>query len=271
MPKLWKPPSPAPDALALALPDLSPVIVQTLYNRGVTTPDDIRRFIAPDGDAALYDPFLLKDMDLAVKRVQAAIRNGEKIAVYGDFDVDGVCCAALLMQVLGKLGAQAQVYIPHRVEEGYGLNKRAVASLAAQGVRLLITADCGTSSLRDIAFGNTLGVDTIVTDHHHIPPALPPAVAVLNPHRPDGDYPYHDLAGVGVAYKLAAALLSASPASESVDSYLDLVALGTVVDVAPSAWRKPRPGAARAGLHAQRASSRAVRPQWSAPASSLPQ
>jgi single-stranded-DNA-specific exonuclease len=233
VPKQWKPPTPPPNDLAQELPDLSRVIIQTLYNRGLHTAGEIRRFLAPDDDAAIFDPFLLRDMDKAVERIHAAIRNQEKIAVYGDFDVDGVCSAVLLMQVLSGLGAQAQVYIPHRVEEGYGLNKEAIARLAGDGVRLLITADCGTSSVSDIAYGNELGVDTIVTDHHHIPPQLPPAVAVLNPHRGDGDYPYPDLAGVGVAYKLAAALLAQSPNGRPIADYLDLVALGTVVDVAP--------------------------------------
>lgn len=233
MAKQWKLATPAPDDLIFGLLDIPPFIVQTLYNRGLRTAADITRFLAPGDTTTLSDPFALKDMDAAVARIHRAIVMGEQVAVYGDFDVDGVCSAALLMTVLQGLGARAQVYIPHRVEEGYGLNRAAIGRLNERGVRLLITADCGTSSIDDIAYACSLHMDVIVTDHHHVHHDLPPALAVLNPHRPDSVYPFRDLAGVGVAYKLAQALLTTSPGALSDAQFLDLVALGTVVDVAP--------------------------------------
>jgi single-stranded-DNA-specific exonuclease len=173
----------------------------------------------------------MKDMAAAVTRIQAAIAGGERIAVYADFDVDGLCSAVLLMQTLASLGAQVQVYIPHRVEEGYGLNVTAISRLAGEGVHMLISADCGTSSVREVAHANSLGMDVIITDHHHVHGPLPAALALLNPHRPDCPYPFKDLAGVGVAYRLACALLTL--AGRDAHAHLDLVALGTVVDVAP--------------------------------------
>ncbi len=231
MPRLWKPPHPAPSDLLFDLLDVPPFIVQTLYNRGLQTPQEIRSFVSLEDVGVLHDPLALRDMDAALSRVRSALTGQERIAVYADFDVDGVCSAALLMSVFQQQGAAAQVYIPHRVEEGYGLNKRAIARLADDGVRLLITADCGTSSIDEIAYARGLNMDVIVTDHHHVHGVLPPAAAVLNPHRPDSVYPFRELAGVGVAYKLAQALAKSS--SVSVQSFMDLVAVGTVVDVAP--------------------------------------
>jgi single-stranded-DNA-specific exonuclease len=172
------------------------------------------------------------------------MRQGERIAVYGDFDADGVTATALMVQVLSALGAFVRPYIPHRVDEGYGLNNRALAELAREGQNLIITVDCGIRSSEEVAFANRLGLDVIVTDHHSIGPDLPPALAAINPKRADCPYPFKGLAGVGLAFKLAQALLRANqqtpirgPKSQGVEldeaDLLDLVALGTVADLAP--------------------------------------
>ena len=228
MPSQWTTPAPAPADLLFELADLPPFIVQALYRRGLSSAMAIRTFLSLD-DPKAGDPFAMPGMDLAVARVQRAVAVGEPIAVYADFDVDGVSSAVVLMQTLESMGAQPQVYIPHRVDEGYGLNGPAVTRLAESGVKLMITADCGTSSINDITTAGKLGMDVIVTDHHQVHSALPPALAVLNPRRNDSSYPYHDLAGVGVAFRLAQALLPQSDLS----NLIDLAALGTVVDVAP--------------------------------------
>lgn len=230
MAKLWTTPTPAPDALIFELLDVPPFIVQTLYNRGLQTAASIRQFLSAEATEP-GDPFLLAGMSTAVDRIRQALAGSEYMAVYGDFDVDGVSSAALLVQALRGMGGHADVYIPHRVEEGYGLNRGAIERLAAQGVTLLISVDCGTSSVDEIVRAAELGMDVIVTDHHHVPPMLPPALAVINPHRPDSAYPFKDLAGVGVVFKLVQALAPQSGPSPA--SYIDLVALGTVVDVAP--------------------------------------
>ena len=224
------------------LSHVSPLIVQILANRGVTDPIMVDAFL--NGEARTDNPFLIQGMNEAVERIRRAIRQGERIAVYGDFDADGVTSTALIVQVLSALGAFVRPYIPHRVDEGYGLNNRALAELAREGQRLVITVDCGIRSWDEVAFANRLGLDVIVTDHHSIGPELPPALAAINPKRPDCPYPFKGLAGVGLAYKLAQALLrsqqqvpirgSKSPGVELDEAdLLDLVALGTVADLAP--------------------------------------
>jgi single-stranded-DNA-specific exonuclease len=170
-------------------------------------------------------------MPVAVDRVRQAIARGESIVVYGDFDVDGVAAAALMVQVIRDLGGHVEVYIPKRLEEGYGLNRPAMEHLADQGVGLVITVDCGTSSVSEVGIARDRGLDIIITDHHHVPSTLPPAIAVVNPKREGSKYPFHDLAGVGVAYRLAEALTG--PDHPLLSRVVDLVALGTVVDVAP--------------------------------------
>ena len=228
--------------------------MQVLYNRGLSTAAEIRRFLSSDPDGGLHDPFDLPDMHVAIERIRRAISHGEGIAVFGDFDVDGICSAAVIMRALEGQGARPRVYIPHRVDEGYGLNKGAITRLAEEGVTLLITADCGTSSVSEIAHARSLGMDVIVTDHHSVPDLLPPAVAILNPHRPDSAYPFPDLAGAGVAYLLACALQGNASGPHSAVEDLDLVALGTVVDVAP--LRGENRSLVRLGLDRMRASPR---------------
>ncbi len=224
---------------------LHPLLVQILFNRGITEPEEADAFLT--GRVRFTDPFRMKGIPAAVERIRAAIRAREPIVVYGDFDADGVTATALLVQTLSALGARVRPYIPHRVDEGYGLHCDALDRLAAEGARLVITVDCGIRSAPEVAHGNALGLDMIVTDHHSIQRAadgrdlLPPALAVINPKQQGETYPFADFAGVGLAFKLAQALLLAEgrepllprpPALQERD-LLDLVALGTVADLAP--------------------------------------
>lgn len=239
-PKKWIVAPQAPATHLARFAHISPLIVQLLYNRGVTDPAEVEAFL--QGEARLDNPFRIKGVNEAVARIRQAIRSGERIAVYGDFDADGVTATALLVQVLSALGAFVRPYIPHRVDEGYGLNNGALAELARDRATLVITVDCGIRSVEEVAFGRRLGLDMIVTDHHSLGPQLPPALAAINPKRADCPYPFKGLAGVGLAYKLAQALLRshqqvpirpdiATDLQES--DLLDLVALGTVADLAP--------------------------------------
>jgi single-stranded-DNA-specific exonuclease len=233
--KHWLDPPVVPAEHRACFPHLHEIVVQILYNRNVRQPDQVHRFVTPG--APLHDPFRLKGMDAAVARIVRAIRDGERIAVYGDFDADGVTSTALLTQTLQALGATAAPYIPDRVDEGYGLNTDALEKLAQRGADLIVTVDCGIRSGDEVAHGNRLGLDIIVTDHHSVGPELPPALAVINPKQPGCDYPFKELAGVGVAFKLAQALLKTVPPPTSSplreEHLLDLVALGTVSDVVP--------------------------------------
>lgn len=270
----------APAEYRDSLPHLHEMVVQVLYNRNVREPASVQRFVAQD--VPLHDPFDLKGMDAAVERIAHAVRCGERIAVYGDFDADGVTSTALLTQTLRALGATVAPYIPDRVDEGYGLNAEALEKLAERGAALILTVDCGIRSVEEVAHGCRLGLDVIVTDHHSVGPMLPPALAVINPKQPGCPYPFKELAGVGVAFKLAQALLRAAPAvGEDSDSLreehlLDLVALGTVADVAPlldenrslvqrglaqlaAPWRKGVQALmAKAGVRPERVSSTAI-------------
>lgn len=233
----WQVAPAVPAHLRQQLSHFHPVMLQVLYNRGLTDEGHIQAFL--DG---LYleavDPFLLKDMDKAVERINRAVERDENIVVYGDFDADGVTSTVLLVETLRGLGLsreKAQPYIPNRVDEGYGLNKEALSQLRAKGADLVITVDCGIRSLAEVIHANEIGLDMIVTDHHSLGAGLPPAGAVINPKRPDSAYPEKMLAGVGIAYKLAQALGQTLPgrANFNETNLLDLVAIGTVADLAP--------------------------------------
>lgn len=224
----------APPHFQAQFPEFSPLVAQIFFARGLATRADALRFVG-DGDA-LADPFLMNGMSAAVERIRRALRDGEAIAVYGDFDADGVCATALLTQVLKKLGAKALPYIPHRVNEGYGLNRDALQDLKNKGARVVVTVDCGIRSLAEVEGGTALGLDMIVTDHHSVGEILPRAVAVINPKQPGDKYPFQEFAGVGIAFKLAQALAQTPlPGAETLnlDALLDLVALGTVADLVP--------------------------------------
>ena len=212
-----------------------PILRQILFNRGYATDAEARAFLKaePDFDP---NPFQLTGMDAAIERIRFAIEHHEPIAIYGDYDVDGVTSTALLVQALQALGADVRGYIPNRFDEGYGLNKDALDHLKADGVKLVITVDCGIRSPDEALHARTIGLDLVISDHHH--PAegdLPPALAVINPKQRADVYPDKDLAGVGIAYKIAEALISRQPSVNGFQlvDLLDLVALGTVADLAP--------------------------------------
>jgi len=234
----WRISPAAPPAYFAALSDLHPLTAQVLYARGLTDPEEARKFVA--GAPASVDPSSFADMGRAVARILTAIGQGESIAVYADYDCDGVTAGALLVRTLAGLGARAQIYIPDRFEEGYGLNARALDKLKAQGVGLVITVDCGARAHAEAQHARDLGLDLIVTDHHELEGEnLPQAFAVVDPKRPDCPYRFKHLAGVGVAFRLAQCLLrggrAAGMAANGVTeaSLLDLVTIGTVADVVP--------------------------------------
>jgi len=216
----------------LASVSFHPLIVQLLYNRGITNQSQFETFLSGD-DRLQSDPFLLPDMPQAVSRIYKALLSGEKIAIYGDFDADGITATALLVQGLSALGGRAIPYIPHRFHEGYGLKLTALERLRKQGVTLVVTVDCGISAINEVKGAQKLGLDIIITDHHLPTTPLPPALAVVDPKREDSAYPFTELAGVGVAFKLLQALLWRSGREELLASLLDLVVVGTVADIAP--------------------------------------
>ena len=208
----------------------SPLLAAVLCSRGFTTVAEADAFLRCGADY-LNNPFLMADMDKAASRVRLAIERGEKVAVFGDYDVDGITSTCLLTDYLTFRGLACIPYIPSRIEEGYGLNCAAVESLANSGVSLIITVDCGVTAVEEAEFAKTLGVDMIITDHHECREVLPDALAVVNPKRHDCDYPSRDLAGVGVAFKLLCAIEGGY--EEMIERYADLVAVGTVADVMP--------------------------------------
>ncbi len=219
-----------------ALTAFPAILQQILFNRGLGTDAEARAFLRaqPNFDP---DPFQFTGMSVAVDRIQYALAHNEPIAIYGDYDVDGVTATALMVEALQKLGADVRGYIPNRFDEGYGLNTDALDSLKADGVKLVITVDCGIRSPNEALHSQTIGLDLIISDHHH-PDGLnlPPALAVINPKQHGDIYPDKDLAGVGIAYKIIEALTSKVESQTSnlqLSDLLDLVALGTVADLAP--------------------------------------
>jgi single-stranded-DNA-specific exonuclease len=210
----------------------SNLLVQLLHNRGVTEPALFEPFLAAD-DRLAHDSSLLPDMDKAVNRILRALLGDELIAVYGDFDADGITAAVLLVEGITELHGKVIPYIPHRLDEGHGLNSAAMKSLREQGVSLIVTVDCGITGVAEVAEGQSMGLDIIVTDHHVPLGAIPPAVAAIDPKRRDSTYPFTELAGVGVAFKLLQSLFKATQKEERLEKYAELVALGTVVDMVP--------------------------------------
>jgi len=222
----------APDKRLVNSSGLSPLVAQLLYNRGLTEPSLLEPFIT--GDKRLSgNPWLLPDMHLAVARLYRALLSGENIAVYGDFDADGITGTALLVQGLSSLGVKVTPYIPHRLTEGYGLKVAALENLHRQGISLVITVDCGITALAEVKRAKRLGLDIIITDHHTPLPEIPPAIAIINAKRADSNYPFSELTGAGVAIKLLQALFQGIGKERQLDELLDLVAVGTIADMAP--------------------------------------
>ncbi len=219
-----------------------PLTAKLLCNRGYTTPESATAFIRNE-TTLLHDPFLLQDMDLAVARIEQALACGERIVIYGDYDVDGVTAVSTLYLYLKERGADVRYYIPSRSGEGYGLSNGAIDRLVGEGVNLIVTVDTGITAIDEVIYARNLGIDMVITDHHECRPELPGAIAVVNPRRPDSPYPFDELAGVGVVFKLLCALeLNRARACGEADidairricyAYADLTAIGTIADVMP--------------------------------------
>lgn len=219
---------------------LHPILARLLISRGIFNSDDARKFLNPSlGD--LHNPFMMKDMQKGVDRIIQAIRRGEHIAVYGDYDADGITSVVVLLKFLQQIQSKVMYYIPDRLEDGYGINRKSIDRFKDSGVSLIVTVDCGVSDHEQVAYANTLGIDTIILDHHEVPQTLPDAVAVINPLRPDCRFPLKHLAAVGIVFNFLIALRSVlrregfwqDKPYPNLREYLDLVAIGTIGDIVP--------------------------------------
>ncbi len=231
--KRWKIKDQDVDRATLALADslnISNILAKLLIQRGVTTFFEAKKYFRPNLDT-LYDPYLMDGMDKASKRVIEAITNNQKVCVFGDYDVDGTCSAALMYLFLKELGANVEVYIPNRLTEGYGISNESIDHLAENNVNLMISVDCGITAVEEIKYAKELGIETIICDHHQPKEELPDAVAVLDPLKPGDKYPFKHLSGAGVAFKLARAVADRFGQIEMVLQYLDLVALAGAADI----------------------------------------
>ena len=206
------------------------LVSEVLASRGIETAEQAAAFLEHE-QRLTYSPFLMADMDKAVARLQQALAAGERMAVFGDYDVDGITATCILVDYLQSRGADVLHYIPRRIEDGYGLSRDAIENLYRQGARLLITVDCGITGVEEVDFANSLGMDVIITDHHECKETLPHAAAVVDPHRPDCGYPFKHLAGCGVALKLVLALGGPDREEALFSRYCTLAAIGTVADV----------------------------------------
>jgi single-stranded-DNA-specific exonuclease len=210
---------------------ISSATASLLINRGVTSVDQATAWMSP---LQTHDPFLIPDIERAVDRLHQAMQRRERVCFYGDYDVDGMSATSIYLSFFRGLGAEVRAYVPHRLREGYGLNEAAVRTLASEGVSLLVTSDCGTTSHHEITLANQLGIDVVVTDHHQSDMEMPPALAVMNPHRQEARYPFHGLCSGGLAFKVAQAYgMKYGSGSVPLESLLDLVALATIADVVP--------------------------------------
>lgn len=251
-----------PAAVELTRSGINPLVSVFLSARGLTTVEAVREFLFDDL-SEIGDPYLLEDMVVAVERIRRAMADGEKIAIYGDYDVDGMTASCLLASFFRSKDADFEIYIPNRTDEGYGVNNPALDMLSARGVSLIITVDCGITAIDESVYARQLGIDIIVTDHHECKDTLPDALAVINPKRRDSLYPTRSLAGVGVAFKLVSALEDGTDIEQLLMDYGDFVALGTIADVMPVTGenrilirsglealnRKSRPGLRRLMCH----------------------
>lgn len=209
------------------------LLATILVNRGICKEDEIRKFLEPTRED-FHDPFLLPDMDIAVDTIIKAIEEKEKILIYGDYDVDGITSISVLQKFLEERGMNVANHIPNRLEEGYGLNKEAIKQIADDGYKLIITVDCGISGIEEIEYANDLGIRTIITDHHEPLDELPKAIAVVDAKRKDNKYPFNQLAGVGVVFKLIQAIgIKLGLNEKEYLKYLDLVCVGTISDIVP--------------------------------------
>lgn len=209
------------------------LLAKILVNRGITTKEDIRLFLNPTRKD-FYNPYLMPDMEKAVQRIEQAIINNEKVLIYGDYDVDGITSVTVLKSFLEERGLKVDEYIPNRLDEGYGLNKPAIKKIAEEKYTLMITVDCGISAIEEVKFANSLGLEVIITDHHEPGEELPLAIAVVDAKRKDNQYPFRNLAGVGVVFKLIQAISQKLNLDEKEYlKYLDIVCIGTISDIVP--------------------------------------
>ena len=211
--------------------NLSELVATVISNKNLTTSVDV--FLNPTRND-FYDPFLMPDMEIAVNRILKAIENNEKVIIYGDYDVDGITSITVLKKFLKERGLEVGSYIPNRLDEGYGLNKNAIDKIAQQGYTLVITVDCGISCNEEVDYANELGLEVLITDHHEPSEALPKAIAIVDAKRKDNKYPYNQLAGVGVVFKLIQAISHKYNLDEKEYlKYLDIVCVGTISDIVP--------------------------------------
>ena len=212
---------------------ISKLLATILANRGIIEDEKVRKFLEPTRED-FYDPFLMPDMEVAINRIIEAINKNEKIMIYGDYDVDGITSISVLQKFLKEREVEVSSYIPNRLEEGYGLNKEAIKGIYDKGYRLMITVDCGISAIEEIEYANSLGITTIITDHHEPLEELPKALAVIDAKRKDNKYPFNQLAGVGVVFKVIQALgIKLGLDEKEYLKYLDLVCVGTISDIVP--------------------------------------
>ena len=211
---------------------ISPLTSIILYNRGIQNSENISEFLNCELKN-LHDPYLLKDMDKAIKRIKQAKESGERITIYGDYDVDGITSIAILYKHLVEMGFEVDYYVPDRIQEGYGVNREALDSIAKRGTKVVITVDTGITAVEETEYAKEIGMDIIITDHHECKEVIPAAYAAIDPKRKDCKYPFKNLAGVGVAFKLIQALDEKSSVEELMEKYADLICLGTVADISP--------------------------------------
>ncbi len=211
---------------------ISPLTSIILFNRGIKGDEEIQRFLSNDLNI-MYDPFLMRDMDKAVERILSAKKNGEKITIYGDYDVDGITAIAILYKHLSEMGIPVSYYVPDRMQEGYGINRDALDKIKADGSSLIITVDTGITAVEECEYAHSIGLNVIVTDHHECKEVIPDVYAAIDPKRKDCTYPFKSLAGVGVVFKLIQALDENKSLPDLMDKYADLMCLGTVADISP--------------------------------------
>ena len=213
--------------------NINKLLATILVNRDIIEQGQIKKFLEPKRND-FYDPYQMPDMEIAVERIMKAIENEEKIIIYGDYDVDGITSVTVLKSFLEERGIKVGEYIPNRLEEGYGLNKKAIDKIVKDGNQLMITVDCGISAIEEVDYANQLGIETIITDHHEPGNELPKAIAVVDAKRKDNKYPFRNLAGVGVVFKLIQALgMRMGLAEKEYLKYLDIVCIGTISDIVP--------------------------------------
>lgn len=228
-----KPADPAKTTTLQKDNNIDPLLAQLLLERNLTEKDQIERFLNPDL-SQLHDPYIMCDMNKAVKRMVTALRDGENILIYGDYDVDGITGVSLLYDGLFKLGGKISFYIPNRITDGYGVSPHGIKTAAERGVSLILTVDCGITAVEEVQIARDMGIDVIICDHHEPSDKVPDAVAILNPKQKNCPYPYKELAGVGVAFKFLQALYDHLGYGVSeLESFLDLVAIGTAADIVP--------------------------------------